>query len=208
MTRFFATLATAAFVFMAQASASPPDEIIKTATDAVRSDIATNVATYRNDKKALYAMVDERIVPHFDTPYIAKVILGAHARSATPEQTARFETAFKDMLIRTYADKLLQYYDGIEIEVKPARIEGKRASVDTTIVRNDGRPPIPIVFSMRDSGGEWKIWDIKAENISIVLNYRTQVDAEIKKNGIPAVIERLDAGALVPAADTSSGGTS
>lgn len=205
MTRFFAALATAAIVFVAQASASPPDEIIKSATDAVRADIASNVATYRNDKKALYAMVDEKIVPHFDTPYIAKVILGAHAREATAEQTARFETAFKDMLIRTYADKLLQYYDGIEIEVKPARIDGKRASVDTMIVRNDGRPPIPIVFSMRDSGGEWKIWDIKAENISIVLNYRTQIDAEIKKNGMAAVIDRLKTGQLVPESDASDG---
>lgn len=208
MSRFLTMLATAAFVFMAQASASPPDEIVKKATDAVRADIAANVSTYRDDKNALYAMVDQKIVPHFDTPYIAKVILGAHARSATPEQTARFETAFKDMLIRTYADKLLQYYDGIQIEVKPARIDGKRANVDTTIVRNDGKPPIPIVFSMRDTGDEWKIWDIKAENISIVLNYRTQIDAEIKKNGIPAVIERLSAGQLVPATDTSSGGTS
>ncbi|MEW6166652.1 MAG: ABC transporter substrate-binding protein [Pseudomonadota bacterium] len=203
MKRFFASLAVAACAVATPAfpDAPAPDEIIRTATSAVRADIAQNVDTYRKDKGALYAMVDAKIVPHFDTEYIARVILGAHARSTTPEQLDQFETAFKDMLIRTYADKLLEYYDGIEIEVRPARIDGKRASVDTTIIRKDGKPPIPIVFSMRRSGDAWKIWDIKAENLSIVLNYRTQIDSEIKRTSIPAVIERLSSGHLVPSAE-------
>src|SRR3546814_9729428 len=70
----------------------------------------------------------------------------------------------------------------------------KRATVDTTLNRKDGKPPIAVSFSMRDDNGEWKVWDIKAENISLVLNFRTQIDAEIKKSSIPAVIERLNNG--------------
>ncbi|HEY1077979.1 MAG TPA: ABC transporter substrate-binding protein [Fontimonas sp.] len=178
----------------AHAANVAPDQIIRTAIDEARADISKNVATYQKDNKALYAMVDKTIVPHFDTEYIAKVILGTHLKTATPEQITAFGDAFKDMLIESYADKLLEYYDGIEIEIKPARIDGKKASVDTTIVRKDGKPPIPIQFSMRDSGTDWKIWDIKAENISLVLNYRTQLDSEIKSKGIPAVIERLRKG--------------
>lgn len=185
----------AAFSLAAHAGTASPDQIVRTAVDEARADIAKNVATYQKDSKALYAMVDKSIVPHFDTEYIAKVILGVHLKSATPDQVTAFGTAFKDMLIRTYADKLLEYYDGIEIEVKPAKVDGKRANVDTTILRKNGKPPIPIQFSMRAADdGAWKIWDIKAENISLVLNYRTQLDAEIKSKGIPAVIERLRAG--------------
>lgn len=195
MGKLAAVFIAAAFSFAAHAESASPDQIVRTAIDEARADIAKNVATYQKDSKALYAMVDKGIVPHFDTEYIAKVILGAHLKAATPEQITAFGDAFKDMLIRTYADKLLEYYDGIEIEVKPAKIDGKRANVDTTIVRKDGKPPIPIQFSMRAADdGAWKIWDIKAENISLVLNYRTQLDAEIKSKGIPAVIERLRAG--------------
>src|SRR3546814_14869645 len=72
----------------------------------------------------------------------------------------------------------------------------KRATVDTTLNRKDGKPPIAVSFSMRDDNGEWKVWDIKAENISLVLNFRTQIDAEIKKSSIPAVIERLNNGQI------------
>lgn len=190
-----AVLIAAAFTVTAHAESVSPDQIVRTAVDEARADIAKNVTTYQKDSKALYAMVDKSIVPHFDTEYIAKVILGAHLKAATPDQITAFGTAFKDMLIRTYADKLLEYYDGIEIEVKPAKIDGKRANVDTTILRKDGKPPIPIQFSMRTADdGAWKIWDIKAENISLVLNYRTQLDAEIKSKGIPAVIDRLRSG--------------
>ena len=160
-------LAAASLALSAHALTETPDQIIRTATDSARADIAQNVATYQKDKAALYRMADAIIVPHFDTPYIARVILGSHIKQANPEQIAQFETAFKDMLIHTYADKMLEYYDGIEIELKPARIDGKRANVDTTIVRKNGKPPIPITFSMRDVEGAWKIWDIKAENILV-----------------------------------------
>ncbi len=192
------TSAAAGLLLTLTAYAAPsPDSIVRSATDAVRGDIRENVATYQKDKAAFYGMVEQKIVPHFDTPYIAKVILGRHLSAASPAQIGEFESAFKDMLIRTYADKLLEFYDSIEIEVKPARVDGKRANVETTILRKDGKPPIPIVFSMRDSGGEWKIWDLKAENISLVLNFRTQIDSEIKRGGIPQVIERIRSGQLV-----------
>lgn len=198
MTRL--TTAIAGTLLALAAQAATPDEIIRDATDAVRADIAENVATYQNDKAAFYSMVENKIVPHFDTAYIAKVILGSHLKSASPEQITEFETAFKDMLIRTYADTLLQYYDSIEIEVKPARLSGNRGTVATTIIRKEpGKPPIPIEFSVRQPKGseDWKIWDLKAENISLVLNFRTQLDSEIKRNGIPKVIERIKSGQLV-----------
>lgn len=189
----------AALLMSGAALATPSaDEVIKTSTTTIRDDITQNVKKYQADKAAFYAMVDREIVPHFDTPYIAKVILGAHLKQATPEQIKQFETAFKDMLVHGYADKLLEYYDSVEIQVKSARPEGdgKRASVDATIQRKNGKPPIPLTFSMRQSGGEWKVWDIKAENLSLVLNFRTQIDAEIRKSNIASVIERLTAGQL------------
>lgn len=197
-------LATAAVA----APATPPEQVVKTTTDTIRTDIAANVQKYQADKTAFYAMVERQIVPHFDTPYIAKVILGAHLKEATPEQIGQFETAFKDMLVHSYADRLLEYYDSVEIQVKPGIVNGngKRAEVATTIMRKDGKPPIPVTFSMRDNNGEWKVWDIKAENISLVLNFRTQIDAEIKKSNVSSVIQRLNDGQLEVSADTEKAG--
>ncbi|QHS10526.1 phospholipid-binding protein MlaC [Sinimarinibacterium sp. NLF-5-8] len=183
-------------VFASSALAASPDEIVTQATQDVRADIRQNIEQYQTDKSAFYAMVDAKIVPHVDTLYVAKVILGTHLKGASEAQVRAFETAFKDMLIRTYADQLLAHYDTIEINIKPARIDGKRATVDVAIVRQDGKPPIPVIFSMRQVKDDWKVWDIKAENISLVLNYRTQMDGQIKKDGLEKVTERLRSGQL------------
>lgn len=190
-------LAALGFALAAQAAPSP-DEVVKSTSSALQTDIRQNIKKYQADKSAFYAMVNERGSSAFDTAYIAKVILGTHLKEASPEQLKQFEAAFKDMLIHNYADTLLQYYDSVDIEVKPARPEadGKRASVDAVIARKDGKPPIPLTFSMRNSDGNWKVWDIKAENISIVLNFRTQMDAEIKASNLASVIERLQSGKL------------
>lgn len=194
----FSVIAALTLSGPALAATPTPDQVVKSTTATIQADITKNVSKYQADKASFYKMVDTQIVPHFDTTYIAKVILGTHLKQATPEQLAQFEAAFKDMLVHSYADKLLEYYDSINVEVKPARItsDGKRATVDTTLIRKDGQPPIAVSFSMRDDNGEWKVWDIKAENISLVLNFRTQIDAEIKKSSIPAVIERLGNGQI------------
>lgn len=191
----------------ALAATATPDQVIKSTTTTIQTDITQNASKYQADKASFYKMVDTQIVPHFDTTYIAKVILGTHLKQATPEQVTQFESAFKDMLVHSYADKLLEYYDSIDVDVKPARLtsDGKRATVDTTLIRKNGQPPIAVTFSMRDDNGEWKVWDIKAENISLVLNFRTQIDAEIKKSSIPAVIERLNNGQIK--ADVDHDGT-
>lgn len=204
----YAFAALAILGFSLAASAAPaPDEVVKSTSVALQSDIRDNIKKYQGDKSAFYAMVNERASGAFDTAYIAKVILGTHLKEATPEQLLQFEAAFKDMLIHNYADTLLQYYDNVDIQVKPGRVEedGKRASVDAVIQRKDGKPPIPLTFSMRNSNGAWKVWDIKAENISIVLNFRTQMDAEIKASNIASVIERLKSGKLEIKDDGKSG---
>ncbi|NGY06711.1 MlaC/ttg2D family ABC transporter substrate-binding protein [Solimonas terrae] len=200
-------IAALALSATAMAAATPPEQVIKDATTTIQTDITRNVAKYQADKSSFYKMVDTEIVPHFDTTYIAKVILGTHLKEASPEQVTQFEAAFKDMLVHSYADKLLQYYDSVSVDVKPGRIasDGKRATVDTTLIRKDGQPPIAVQFSMRDDNGEWKIWDIKAENISLVLNFRTQIDGEIKKSSIASVIQRLDSGQIQ--ADVDHDGT-
>src|SRR3546814_2710774 len=111
-------------------SSDLPDQVIKSTTTAIQADITKNVSQYQANKASFYKMVDTQIVPHFDTTYIAKVILGTHLKEATPAQVAQFEAAFKDMLVHSYADKLLEYYDSVNVDVKPARLtsDGKRRS--------------------------------------------------------------------------------
>lgn len=178
-----------------QAQPESPDRVIEQTTAELQSRIAAEHQTYEQNKEAFYSMVDEQVERHFDTKTIAMFILGRHLKQVTPEQLARFEEAFKNMLIRQYADNLLEYYDTVTVEAKPARVSGDRASVDV-LLKRPNKQPIPMTFSMREKDGVWRVWDVKVENLSLVLNFRAQIDSQIQRSSVTEVIDRLEQGAL------------
>lgn len=175
----------------------PPDEVIKTAVSRVRDLIKKNAETYREDSDAFYAMIDEEIVPYFDMPYIARLVLARHARSADKEQRRRFTDAFKNTLMRTYADAMLEYNEAVEAEFLPLRMEegAEQVTVDTRLVLEEGED-VPVGFVMHKVDGEWLIYDINVEGISLVTNFRAQFNQRIRENGLDALIERLEGGEI------------
>jgi len=179
---------------------TPPDEVVRKASSELQSDISQNVEKYQKDKAAFYSMVDTRIQQYFDTPYIAQLILAQNWKTATADQRKRFEIAFKNMLIRSYADALLQYHDSVKAEVKAAQMasDATKATVNSSLMRKDG-PPIPVAFDMRLKDDSWKVYDIKVENISLVTNFRSQVAAQVKATSIDEVITKLESGQQVVA---------
>lgn len=175
----------------------PPDEVIKTAVSRVRELINENADTYREDSDAFYAMINEEIVPHFDMPYIARLVLARHARSADKEQRRRFTAAFKDTLMQTYADAMLEYNSAVEAEFLPLRMEegAEQVTVDTRLIVEEG-DDIPVGFVMHKIDGQWLIYDINVEGISLVTNFRAQFNQRIREDGLNALIERLEGGEI------------
>lgn len=191
------TLAAAgllAIAGLAHAQSAKPDEIIRSATESAREQINENYETYKTDRHAFYTMIDETVVPRFDVKYISQLVLARNYRSATPEQRSRFTDAFQTMIVRSYADALLEYYDDVDIEWAPLRMaeDATDASVGAKIMRNSGQP-IPIDFRVhKTDDGDWKIYDIAVENISVVSNFRAQFAQEVKKNGLDSLIAKLE----------------
>lgn len=180
-----------------ESDARAPDEIVKSAVTRVRDLIAENEAQYREDSEAFYAMIDEEIVPHFDMPYIARLVLARHARSADREQRRRFTSAFKDTLMRTYADAMLEYNEAVEAEFLPLRMadDAEQVTVETRLVLAEGNK-IPVGFVMHKVDGQWLIYDVNVEGISLVTNFRAQFNQRIREDGLDALIERLEAGRI------------
>lgn len=190
-----------------QSATKAPDVVIKDAVSTVRSLISENAETYRSDSEAFYAMIEREIVPHFDMPYIARLTLGRHARGASPDQRRRFATAFKDTLMRTYADAMLEYNSAVETEFLPLRAadDAERVTVETRLVVEEG-DPIPVGFVMHQVDGDWLIYDISVEGISLITNFRAQFNQRIRESGLDKLIERLEAGQISTDAPGASGG--
>jgi phospholipid transport system substrate-binding protein len=195
MRRAIAGLIGALALGVAAAAPTPPDEVVKKTTGMLQEAIKSHQAEYKADPKLFYKVVDEICTPHFDMAYIAQLILARNYRSASEEQRKRFQEAFKNMMIRSYANALLTYADSLTTEWQPSRMaaDATETQVNSQIKRPNG-PPLPMGFAMRLKDNEWKVYDIIVENLSLVTNFRSQVTSEIKRSSLDAVIAKLETG--------------
>ena len=139
----------------------------------------------------IYGVVEEYILPHFDFERMSQLVLGKNWRSATPEERQQFVEEFRLLLVRTYATAMLKYSDQ-KINFLPARGKaGEGDAVVQTEVEQAGGPPIPIDYSLYRKGDAWKVFDVKIDNVSLVVNYRGTFASEIRSGGLAALIGKL-----------------
>lgn len=170
-----------------------PQELMeKVSTDLLR-ELDANRAALAKDPAGLRALVDKHLLPHFDTDYAARLVLGTHWRAATPEQRKRFIEAFYGSLMANYGDALLEF-TGDRLKILPFRGDpnAQSATVRTEVKRDNGTL-VPVNYSLRRTPQGWKAWDVTIEGISYIKNFRTDFGAEIDQKGLDAVIDRLEA---------------
>ncbi len=176
--------------------ASGPTELIQTAAAAMLTELDANRAAFKADGNRIYALVDEVLLPHFDTDYAARLVLGVHWRTASPAQRKRFVDAFYGSLLQNYGDAVVDF-TGDRLKVFPAQVSpaGDRATVRTEVKTSSGER-VPVSYSLRKGTDGWKAWDVVIEGISYVKSFREDFGSEIDQKGLDAVIERLESGAV------------
>lgn len=95
--------------------------------------------------------------------------------------------AFINLLQRTYLQRI-PVYTGQEVNYTKEIIQGRKAKVFTEIIDNDKK--ISVEFRLRDNGQQWMIYDVVAEGVSMVSNYRTQF-SQILSDGSPEDLLRM-----------------
>lgn len=199
MKKIFLALTALAFTSLAQAApAVAPDDVVKGTTDTLQKLIAVNHEQYRKDLPGFYKVVDNTLVPHFDQRYIAQLVLARNWKTASDDQRLRFQTAFKNMLIRAYANAMLDNYDSVSADWQPLRMapDATDVTVNSRLMRRGG-PSVNVSFQMHIADNEWRIYDILVENLSLVSNFRAQFASEIKRTSLDDVITRMESGQYV-----------
>lgn len=169
-----------------------PTQVAEETVDTVLARLQENREEYKKNPEALYDMIEEVLVPHVDVDYMAKLVLGRHWRSATPEQKDRFAEAFKQMVIQTYGNALYGF-DKEQIEYLPVRAE--EGAEDITFraeVTTEKGETVPVTLDMHVVDGQWKVYNGTVGNLSFVTNYRGQFNAQIKAGGLDQLIDKLE----------------
>ncbi|RUL74427.1 MlaC/ttg2D family ABC transporter substrate-binding protein [Dyella choica] len=174
-------------------SASTPQAVVEDITHQLDTQIADHKAQLQNNKPKLVAVINQIFLPHFDTDWASILVLGMHAREASPDQRSRFAKAFYTSLTNRYAEGLLSYTKGT-VKVLPFNGEvNPKYTVVKTQVTTDENKQIAVNYVFHQTNdGQWKAYDVIIEGISYITNYRNQVDAEIKKEGLDKLIADLE----------------
>ena len=146
----------------------------------------------RKSEMPVEALIDRLLLPHFDTDYAARMVLGRHWRDATESQRKRFIEAFYQSLMADYGDAMLQFKRE-QLKILPFRGDpaANTATVRTEVMR-EGKV-VPVNFSVRRTPEGWKVWDVTIEGISYARNFRNDFGTEVDQQGLEHLIKRLEA---------------
>ncbi len=179
---------------LGSASANAPDlasAVVRDTSERMIKTLEARRPDLDSSPGLIYQLVEEIVVPNFDFDRITAFAVGRYWRQASAPQREGLTREFRQMLVRTYAKALLNY-SGQEVVFLPLRPGQREGQVTVrTEVRETGGPPIPIDYQMYLKNGAWKVYDISIDGISLVSNYRSSFDAEIRRKGVDGLIESL-----------------
>jgi phospholipid transport system substrate-binding protein len=182
-----------AFSVSSHADNVAPDVLVKGTTIEVTTILKRDKAVLLNDSQKLYALIDAKVLPHFDFNQMTMLAVGRYWRQATPAQQQALVKEFRTLLVRTYANALAEFNNQV-IEFKPFTMPAN--ATDATVqtqVKQPGAQPIPIDYSMEKTDTGWKVYDVSIDGVSLVTNYRSSFGSEIRNSGIDGLIRTLTA---------------
>ncbi len=194
-------IATAALLLIARMAAAEaglavgPRALIEKTTGAFLQAVAENREGIIADPDLAHRLVDEIVTPHIDVDATGRYMLGKHWRKGTPEQRERFLYELRKMLVRSYANALAEYKAGDQINYISERVseDGNLAVVRVQIPRPRTNQPADVAYRLHKSGGEWKVFDVTIEGVSMVTTYRSNFRVKLDRQGLDSVIEELAA---------------
>ncbi len=192
MTRASSFMLFACLLPSALAQNIAPDALVKSVTQDVVAIVKQDQDIQAGNQKKAVALVEEKVLPHFNFSRMTALAMGPNWRKATPEQQQQLIEQFRTLLVRTYASALSAYRNQT-IEFRPLR-PGAAAADDVTVrseVRQPGGEPVSIDYSMEKSAGGWKVYDVAVGGVSLVTTYRDTFTNEVRASGIDGLIKSL-----------------
>jgi phospholipid transport system substrate-binding protein len=171
-----------------------PSEVVQAAAQGMLQGLDRDRAAFKRDPAKVGELVNTYLLPHWDTEYSARLVLGKYWRTATPEQRQHFIDAFYHSLLANYG-AALSAFTADRLKIYPTTVDPAKpiATVRTEVKRDNG-DRVSVNYYMHKTPQGWKAWDVVIDGISYINSYRTDFGAQIEQQGIDAVIKRLEAG--------------
>jgi phospholipid transport system substrate-binding protein len=182
-------------LFLATSRSGPP-VAAGVPTEQIRATVDKALLVLKDPQLKPAAKTKERrhqlkqiLFARFDFTEMAKRALGANWRRRTANEQEEFVRLFSDVLERAYAETIESYTDE-KIVYVGERLDGSYADVNSKILTRKGEE-FSINYRAHLVGGEWRVYDVVVENISMVNNFRSQFSRVISNSSYEELVRRL-----------------
>ena len=182
-------LALALLFLPANLTAGVPTEQLRATTDKVLAILNNPALKSPSVKEERRAQLQQVIYPRFDFAEMAKRSLGSYWQRRTPEEQREFIGAFAALLEKSYVDRI-ESYQGEKILYVRETQEQSFAEVDSKLVTNEGGQ-FALNYKLHRVNGDWKVYDVVIENISLVNNYRSQFSRVLANSSFAELLQRI-----------------
>lgn len=177
--------------FPAAAAEVSPDTLVDNTAQEVLSIVRQDKELRAGNMAKILDLVEAKVLPHFNFTRMTRLAMGKNWNKATPQQQEELVKEFRTLLVRTYSNALSTYSD-YKIKVEPLR--SKAGDTDTTVktkVMQDNGQPVDIDYSMEKTGDGWKVYDVTVAGVSLVTNYRSTFNSQIREGGVEKLLKTL-----------------
>lgn len=166
----------------------PATDVVKATIDkaiAILQDPALQKPERRQERRR---MLIDVIGGRFDFQEMAKRALGREWKQLNESQQREFVDLFTSLLVQSYAGRI-EGYSGEQFEYLNERREGDYAEVRTRVI--SGKTEIPLYYRMINRSGDWRVYDVVADGVSLVRNYRGQFSKVLESESFEALLGKL-----------------
>ena len=169
------------------AFAGEPQNRLKGGIDkviAILSDPAMKGPHKHQEREAKLRTVADSF---FDWRELSRRALAENWKKYTPKQQDDFVASFSELLQKTYIRKL-EKYNNEKVNYLKEQVDGDHAFINTEVVMKDKKIPINYVMIRH---GQWLVYDVVVEGVSLVKNYRSQFQKILTKESPEALMQRI-----------------
>jgi phospholipid transport system substrate-binding protein len=178
-------------------SAEQPTERIKTAIEQISQVLQEVVAARGANKDEAVEKIRNILVPSFDFKEMAKRSLGDRWKDLNGRED-EFVTVFTAFVESSYMSTL-ESYRGEKIIFLREHVDQNLAQVDTEIVHGGGET-LAVNYRLQLIEGQWKVYDVVVDNISLTANFRSQFNRILASSSVDELLNKLRAKAAARSA--------
>ncbi|HEV8711790.1 MAG TPA: ABC transporter substrate-binding protein [Candidatus Binatia bacterium] len=192
---FFRTIASLSVLAAALPAwtADSPLELLRATTERARAVLRDPAYQGADRRQARVDKIKEILLPQFDSQEIAKRTLGPYWRDRTEAQRKEFTQLFIQLIEKTYSGTLDRYNPDVKFFFDQERVEDDFAEVDTRIFDPAQQKTYAVGYHLHKVDGKWLVYDIVAENVSLVRNYRNQFNRILSKSSYEDLVQTIQA---------------